>query len=82
MMVFGVGASTCAPTSGWSVVSRLTEVTVTAVPAGTHQHCGSRLGCEVLKARVSSFTAWLPCAWPRRAVKPRSREAERRRRWA
>jgi hypothetical protein len=48
MMVFGWGASTCAPTSRRSVVSRNTGVTVTAVPAVTTPALPQQAGMEQL----------------------------------
>jgi hypothetical protein len=53
MMVFGVGASTYGTTSAFCDVSRNTEVTVTAVPAGTHQRCRSRLGSSGSRSKMA-----------------------------
>ncbi len=54
MIVFGVGASTCPAECEELAVSRLTEVTVTAVPAGTRTGAANTAGRIPRVARRSS----------------------------
>jgi hypothetical protein len=51
MIVFGAGASTCAAACEQRAASRLTEVAITTVPAGTSTSAAERAG------RISSAQA-------------------------